>query len=1356
MTRVARIVGAAMLAGALCVGASAQAQADGQGAAAGQTPAAPAQATAPAASTQTTPAPTANAPVANATIQGVVKAGGVPLPGVAVTAVSGDSKKYATTTDINGAFRMDVPAGTYQVRTQLMGFATLNKQVVATAADAMVAQQLEFTTDLSSRMADQEPANAAAPANASNTPAAAAPGAATAATAANATKAAEANGGAATAATPSGTTATASNRTPGPGARRPGGYGAGAGGGAGGARRTVTNQARGTQSLDVQSGDGQDLTDASAGQTGMDVSVPSLAGIAGDDTAAATDSIAVTGQQGQINGLAMFSEGDLQGRIREMQAQGFGNGDIAGALTGASQTGSFGGPNGGPGGGGGFGGPGGGPGGFGGGGGGFRGGGGGGGGGFRGGGGGGGGFRGPGGFRGQNPNAWHGTVGYTGSNSVLNALSWNPTGIPQTKPQSDRNSLVASFTGTPFIPHIMAANPKQFLFLSLSETRDTTPTVLQTNVPTLAQRYGDLTPNAISPNMQAGNGLLGTVYDPSTGLQYGNTNCDSHLQSLDANHNACIPVTELYPNGIPPAPGAQLTGAQALLAYYPLPNIDATQTRYNYQVNLPGSSHQSQVSARFNRSFGAQPTRGRGGFGGGGGGGRGGFGGPGGGGQGAGQNRSVPLALRQSIAENFSYSHSASASANFIPILGGHSNTDGYSFSSGYTLGYGRLNNSATLSWNRSTGLATNYFTGIVNPAVQAGILVANSTIYNDPFYFGLPSVGISGSVRSLSTSAPNNTVSQTISFSDNARWNHKRHNIQLGFDFRRIHADSIGGGGVLGSFTFSGFATENPNAQTCDPNVDSLKCTEYAPSGDSMADLLLGLPQNSNVTAGLNKVYLRGNSWDWFAQDDWRAKPDVTLQFGMRWEYFSPYSEKYNRLVNLNVTGVGQSLAVSTVCGAAAPAGAPTGSCTAVEPGSLVHPDKNLYSPRLSIAWVPRFKFTKNMRVSASYGINYNTGQYASFARNLAYQQPFYVTQKNVLSSGGTNTGCVLPSQVGPGTKALTLADGFNCSTALTQSSYAVNPNYRLGMVQVWNFGIQKTLPQGVVLNIDYTGSNAGNLDMVRAPNRNAYGVIRSTVGQFTYEDSLGYLRSNSLLVNVRERMHKGVSLGATYKYSHSIDDASSVGGSGNSIAQDDQNLAAEESNSSFDQRHSLSGNFVIEPPIGPNRAFLNKGGFWSHALDGFNISGAFTFATGGFETPSFSGTAAEIAAGANGLRPNRNPTQAIHGAQTHLQWFNPTAFVGLCDPKNPLPYCLQAGQYGTATRNSIELPGTVSLNAALSRTISFGETRSLEMRLTAQNPFNTVQYSGVDSQVNSQTFGEVTSAAGMRSFTYNMRYRF
>jgi hypothetical protein len=360
-----------------------------------------------------------------------------------------------------------------------------------------------------------------------------------------------------------------------------------------------------------------------------------------------------------------------------------------------------------------------------------------------------------------------------------------------------------------------------------------------------------------------------------------------------------------------------------------------------------------------------------------------------------------------------------------------------------------------------------------------------------------------------------------------------------------------------------------------------------------------------------------------------------------------------------------------------------------------------------------------------------------------MSFQQPFAITQTNTLTSAASPTTCTT-ANMSLNTRFQN-STGFNCSTQTTQSNFGVNPNYRLGMVQAYNLGVQRTLPKGIVLNIGYTGAYAGNLDILRAPNRNASGVLNPSSGQFTYEDSLGYQRSNSLYVSAQKRMQKGIALGGTYTYAHSIDDASSVGGSGNSIAQDDQNLGAEESNSSFDRRHSLSGNFVIEPPFGPNRAFFNKGNWESKVLDGFSISGQFSFASGGWATPTYTGTAQEIAAGANSLRPNRVAGTSISGPKTLKSWFNTGAFVAP-----------PAGTYGNASRNSIELPGTVSVNGSLSRTFSLGETRNLEMRITASNALNTVQYSGVNTQVNSPTFGQVISPAGMRSFTYQARYRF
>jgi trimeric autotransporter adhesin len=230
-----------------------------------------------------------------------------------------------------------------------------------------------------------------------------------------------------------------------------------------------------------------------------------------------------------------------------------------------------------------------------------------------------------------------------------------------------------------------------------------------------------------------------------------------------------------------------------------------------------------------------------------------------------------------------------------------------------------------------------------------------------------------------------------------------------------------------------------------------------------------------------------------------------------------------------------------------------------------------------------------------------------------------------------------------------------------------------------------------------------------------------------------------------MRKRLQKGVSLQATYHYGHSIDNASSIGGGKPTVAQNDQDLNAEEGNSSFDVRHQVTGNWVLELPFGPNRAYFNKGGFWSKALDGFSLSGDFTFATGTYYTPHYVSTVAETATGSNNsLRPDRVFSQPIAGAGTVLDWFNKAAFV------------TPANGFGTASRGSIEGPGIVAVDASLSRTVPLGETRSFEARVTANNVFNTVQYSGIDTTLNSQTFGQVTSTATMRRLTVLARYRF
>ena len=103
--------------------------------------------------------------------------------------------------------------------------------------------------------------------------------------------------------------------------------------------------------------------------------------------------------------------------------------------------------------------------------------------------------------------------------------------------------------------------------------------------------------------------------------------------------------------------------------------------------------------------------------------------------------------------------------------------------------------------------------------------------------------------------------------------------------------------------------------------------------------------------------------------------------------------------------------------------------------------------------------------------------------------------------------------------------------------------------------------------------------------------------------------------------------------------------------------------------------------------------------------------------------------------------------------QWFNPGAFTApVSAENNPYP----CGVFGNAPRNSIAGPGTVSNNMSLAKTMQLGDTRSMEIRATLNNAFNTVQYAGVDTNVASPTFGQVTSVGSMRSFQFMARFRF
>ncbi len=775
------------------------------------------------------------------------------------------------------------------------------------------------------------------------------------------------------------------------------------------------------------------------------------------------------------------------------------------------------------------------------------------------------------------------------------------------------------------------------------------------------------------------------IYDPTTGLPFPN-------------------------NTIPGGPSGRITPqAAALTQLFPQPNlIPSAGINWNYHLLTTQQANTTQAGLRYNRSIGKNATL------------------PGTGRGGGGFRGNRNQGLRQSININYNWSESASDAVNFIPELGGKGASDSNSVQAGYTVGYHKVTNIFNSNWNRSNSHTTNYFTDTANDIASTyGIRVPNDV----PLNYGVPNIQLS-EFSGLSEQQPSFSLSQTISFSEVLSWIHGKHNLRFGGDYRRVHRDFLAGSTATGNFTFTGLFTED-SAQGQD-------------TGSPIADFLLGLPQSTSLNSSEAKAYLRDNVMDAFAMDDWRVMPGLTLNAGVRYEFFAPYTEKYNHLGEVFTNPGGLFTSETEVQPGAAGL-----------PDSLVYPWHRAFAPRLGLAWrVPKFK---QAVVRAGFGMNYTVGEYASFATTMAHQPPFTNEQTNQEAVGNeASSACARTTPM----TCFTLADGFPAPATL--GNYALDPHYPLPYVQVWNLDLQKTLPLGIVLNLGYNGSRGNHLDTVIEPRQipsspdtdpapaTCAGTATCLPLNFRYEEAVSFSKFNAATVRVNKRLSKGIALGANYQYSHSIDDAAALGSVGGVGVQDWQNPLGELGNSSLDVRHTVSGNYLYELPFGKDK-FLVTTGVGSHILEGFSVSGTFQFSTGGWLSPSYSSSVASTACGTGGvLRPNLTGASVTAGGGTEHQWFNPKAYVA---PTNTPGFC---DFFGNAPRNSIQGPGTVSNNMALSKTVNMGDTRSMEIRATISNVFNTVQYSGVGTTVNSPQFGEVTSAAAMRAFQFTARFRF
>jgi trimeric autotransporter adhesin len=871
-----------------------------------------------------------------------------------------------------------------------------------------------------------------------------------------------------------------------------------------------------------------------------------------------------------------------------------------------------------------------------------------------------------------NLNQPHGFLYVQDDNAGLDARPYSLNGLPL--PQSDYNQLkVGAFVGSPLrIPGLFDWSKTTFITFGWYGVRGSTPYDAISTVPSTAERTGNF--SGLTEN---GNPI--TIYNPQTGLPFTNNTID---------------------------PGLITAQAKALLAYMPLPNVPGTLQ--NYQYVATNESNTDNISFRLIENFlannGTQPNQRGGGAG----------GGRGGGG------RNGP---RNNLAIGFNFTRNNNDIVNPFPSLAGHTDTQGWNGNARWTYGRGKVTNSLSFTYNHNRTSTINLYSGVTDVSGEAGITTPVPSI---PFNWGLPGISFT-SYAGFNDPTTSRELDQTYTISDQIVWTRGKHNWRFGGDYRRILQGFRSAQNSQGSFIFTGFATAEylPGSTTAVPNT-----------GNDFADFLLGLPQQTSLQASTTEYEFRANSFDGYVQDDWRVRPSLSLNLGLRYEYNGPFVETENQIANLDVSFNPESVVGYLVLPGQ------TGPYFGHYPDALVRPNKNDWAPRIGLAWKPM----KNTVVRAGYGINYNLSQYSIFVRDFAFQPPFAITQTNSVSDV-TN----------PASSPLTLANGFPGSTSSeVTNNYGLDPNYRLGYVQVWNVDIQRQLPGNIQLNIGYNGAKGTHLDTQRAlvPTCEATEscLPNQASAPFIYDSS----EANSILdagtVRVRKRLSRGFAVNVIYVFSKSIDDASSIGGGSVVVVQNPFDVPAERSLSSFDQTHRFTGNWIYDLPFGDNRRFLTKGAI-SHLLGGWQWSGSYTIASGVYFTPRVSGATTDINRGVSGsIRANVVAGQPFGIANPSTkEWFNTAAF---CETGSPT--CAGPTIYGDAGRDIVEGPWQYTFNSAINKTITIRETRSLELRLQATNLLNTPYFSSLNTTVNSLTFGQVTGVSNMRRITMLARFRF
>jgi hypothetical protein len=577
----------------------------------------------------------------------------------------------------------------------------------------------------------------------------------------------------------------------------------------------------------------------------------------------------------------------------------------------------------------------------------------------------------------------------------------------------------------------------------------------------------------------------------------------------------------------------------------------------------------------------------------------------------------------------------------------------------------------------------------------------------------------------------PRDSVQDSFEIYDSLSWFRGRHSLKAGGEFRRTVIDARYGIASNGFFVFAPF-----------------------PASDPYANFLTGNPVVFFQAGGDLARTMRNYDVAGFVQDEWRVRPKLTLNIGMRWEVITPFDEKQDRL---NAWAPGEQSTVRP--------DAPTGLLFPGDAGvakRLAPVYGHALSPRVGVAWAPG----RNVSIRTGYGIFFDG------------------------FTNGANAVLQAPVSALPWTQAYQIpgpfpnfANPFGAQPPFDQESYpkpttvlTIDRNMRPTYAQNWNFSIQRSFLDDYMIEAQYVGTKGtrvvrfveGN-PAVFGPGATSQNADRRRIHAGCSGAGPCDFASAGLLVNATNstyhagqlsfsrRFSTGAGFQLSYWYSKALDYVSSLNLSGsapqliageNDLPQNPFDWKAEHGPSLFDARHRMTASFLYRIP-----GFADTRGATKFLLDGWQLNGILTlsgatpFTVYDTTNVSLQGSHPEVT-GFFSSRPDLvGDTNA--GESTVEQWVSPQAFRRL----NPTT---EAGRFGNAGRNVARGPGMGNLDIALVKDFAFNERTRLQFRAECFNLTNHANFSLPVNDLASPSFGRILEAGPSRLIQFGLKLFF